>query len=102
MRHTITTGLLLILLLACRKETNATATSDASTAVPATATAGAALTPEQLGELGARIKKEPARAGELLKTHGLTPQTFESEIRRISSDPDLSRRYAAAFKQHGG
>jgi len=56
------------------------------------------MTPEQLGELGAQIKKEPSRAQELLSAHGLDDQSFEKEIRKITQDPVASKRYAAAYK----
>jgi hypothetical protein len=82
---------------------NQTATTASST--PATtagssvaATAAPSMTPEQLGQLGALINKQPANADKLLADQGLTQQTFESAIRKVSSDPAASKRYAAAYK----
>lgn len=57
------------------------------------------MTPEQLGELGAQIRDEPARANELLTKHGLNEKTFEEKIRRITEDPDASKRYADAYRK---
>lgn len=57
------------------------------------------LTPEQLGELGAKIRATPDRSRELLSEHGLTEKTFEASIRRVTEDPDASKRYAAAYKK---
>src|SRR6185436_1642849 len=57
------------------------------------------LTPEQLGELGAQIKKTPDRAGDLLAQHGLTEATFEAQIRKVTENPDASKRYAEAYRK---
>jgi hypothetical protein len=75
--------------------TSATTTSPAVTAPTANASA---LTPEQLGQLGALINKQPANADKLLADQGLTQATFEAAIRKVSSDPAASKRYAAAYK----
>ncbi|HEX8620182.1 MAG TPA: hypothetical protein VF911_21565 [Thermoanaerobaculia bacterium] len=68
-----------------------------STAPPAKST----LTPEQLGALGAAIRKEPGRGDELLAEHGLTRATFEQAIRDVTENADASRRYAAAYRKAG-
>ena len=71
----------------------------------ATAGAGTAavstqeLTPEQLGEIGARISKNASQAHEILSEHGLDEKTFEAKIRKVTEDPQASRRYAAAFEK---
>jgi hypothetical protein len=57
------------------------------------------MSPEQLGELGAQIKKHPKDANKLLSDHGLTEASFEKAIRQVTQDPDASKRYAAAFKK---
>jgi hypothetical protein len=77
--------------------TSATTTAPAANA-PAPAANAPALTPEQLGQLGALINKQPANADKLLADQGLTQATFEAAIRRVSSDPAASKRYAAAYK----
>ena len=71
-----------------------------NTTAPATVNASA-LTPEQLGELGAQIQKNPDRAQELLTHHGLTAESFEKAIREVTENPDASRRYAAAYRRAG-
>lgn len=59
------------------------------------------LSPEQLGELGAQIRKNPDRANQFLTQHGLTRESFEKAIRDVTENPDASRRYAAAYKKAG-
>lgn len=56
------------------------------------------ITPEELGELGARIRKEPARAEEFLSERGLTDESYEQAIREVSEDGDSARRYADALE----
>jgi hypothetical protein len=63
------------------------------------AQAATSVTPERLGELGAKIRKSPARSSELLAEYGLTEKTFEAEIRKVTEDPEASKRYAAAYKK---
>ena len=62
-------------------------------------TAEAELTPEQLGELAASIEKEPDRASEILTERGLSDAEFEVEIRKVSENPEASKRYADAYKK---
>ena len=74
----------------------------ASTEPPPAATTAAAqqtLTPEQLGELGAKIEKTPDQATALLSAKGLNEKTFEQQIRKITEDPEASKRYAAAYEK---
>lgn len=78
----------------CRQDETATTTPEQTAE-----SASAELTPEQLGELGAQIKKEPNRAQEILAAHGLNEQSFEEKIRQITEDPEASRRYTAAFNR---
>lgn len=82
----------LALIGGCQQDQTATTTPEA--VVPS-----AELTPEQLGELGAQIKKEPNRTQEILSAHGLNEQTFEEKIRQITQDPEASKRYTAAFNR---
>jgi hypothetical protein len=56
-------------------------------------------TPEQLGEIGAEIKKAPAKADEILASHGMDEKSFEAAIRKVTENPAASRRYATAFKK---
>ncbi|HYI13383.1 MAG TPA: hypothetical protein VEK57_30330 [Thermoanaerobaculia bacterium] len=77
-----------------------TATNDAAPATSvAASTPATALTPEQLGELGALIRKEPGRADELLGRHHLTRQQFEQAIRDVTENADASKRYAEAYRK---
>lgn len=96
MRHATILSLLLA-FVACGGHEEKTA----STAAPAAAPAMNAnsLSPEQLGELGAQIQKTPDKANELLTHHGLTPETFEQAIRKVTENPGASRRYAAAYRK---
>jgi len=57
------------------------------------------LTPEQLGQIGAQIKKHPSDAEKILTEHGLTMASFEKAIRDVSADPDASRRYRDAYNK---
>jgi hypothetical protein len=94
-RTLIASAIALVLVIGCKQQQSNTAASPE----PATKQVAAAnLTPEQLGELGAQIKKEPSRVHELLSAHGLDDQSFEKEIRKITQDPVASKRYAAAYK----
>ena len=64
-----------------------------------TAEAQQTLTPEQLGELGAKIEKTPDQASALLSAQGLNEKSFEQQIRKITEDPEASKRYAAAYEK---
>jgi ABC-type enterochelin transport system substrate-binding protein len=78
------------------------ATADAEQSTPAAADQKQAdLTPEQLGELGAQIRKNPNDAKRLLTQHGLNEQTFEQAVRKVSEDPAASKRYAESYKKAG-
>jgi hypothetical protein len=57
------------------------------------------LTPEELGKLGAELKKNPDRADQILTERGLDAKSFETAIRKVSEDPEASKRYAAAYKE---
>lgn len=93
----IASAIALVMLVGCKqRENNYTASSNEP--AKSSPQMQSNLTPEQLGELGAQIKKEPSRANELLSEHGLDNQSFEKEIRKITQDPVASKRYAAAYK----
>jgi nucleotide-binding universal stress UspA family protein len=97
------TALSLTLTFGCKQHT--TATSDTRPAAPSETTASqdsvtaSKLTPEELGELGARIKAAPADARKLLSAKGLDERSFEQAIRKVAESPEESKRYAAAFKK---
>jgi hypothetical protein len=86
------------LVSGCKQQQNA-ASTPATTNDQTSATASTNMSPEQLGELGAQIKKHPKDANKLLSDHGLTEASFEKAIRQVTQDPDASKRYAAAFKK---
>lgn len=76
------------------------ATAGAPTPAPA-AQQQADLTPEQLGELGAQIRKTPNDAKRLLSERGLDEQKFEQAVRKVSEDPAASKRYSESYKKAG-
>ena len=59
------------------------------------------LTPEQLGELGGQIRRNPDRADDLLAQHGMNRESFEQAVRDVTENPEASRRYAAAYRKAG-
>ena len=88
----------LVLALGCNQKSSTT--TDNATPASSQQTASAQnLTPEQLGEIGAQIKKHPSDAEKILTEHGLTMASFEKAIRDVSSDPDASRRYRDAYNK---
>ncbi len=102
MRQALTLTMIVLLAFAggCNQKANenATASTNAQPQPAATQTAHE-MTPEQLGELGAQIGKTPDRANDLLSQHGLTKETFEAQIRKITENPDASKRYADAYRK---
>ena len=96
------TTLVLILALAltgaCNRDRAETASSEPATAQQQPA-ASAALSPEELGQLGAEIRKDPARAEEILARRGLNSQSFEKQIRDVTENPEASKRYAEAYRK---
>lgn len=92
---TLALVLTLAFFAACGKDETATNTN----AAQPVAQAPANLTPEQLGEIGAQIRKDPARAEEILSERGLNQQSFEKAIREVTENPEASRRYAEAYRK---
>ena len=100
MRNTVAVSLMVLLALACGGNDRQAAKVDSSqTQQVATTAAATPLTPEELGELGAKIRKTPERANEILRERGLNEKSFETEIRKVTEDPEASKRYAAAYKR---
>jgi hypothetical protein len=86
----------LVLAAGCK---NSSSTSASSGNSDATSVAQAsALSPEQLGTIGAQIKKTPNDADKILADHGLNEQSFASAVRKVSENPADAKRYAAAYK----
>jgi hypothetical protein len=101
MRKALTLSIVVLLALAggCNQDRNEPAAA-APSAQPQVAQATThEMTPEQLGELGAQIRKNPDGAEALLTQHGLTKESFEARIRKITENPDASKRYAAAYRK---
>lgn len=86
--------ILLVLGSACAEGGGGPASSQ-----PATA---AGLSAEELGVVGAEIRRSPERAAQILAERGLDEERFEEAIREVSSDPEASARYHHAFQQAGG
>ena len=102
MKSTMAMSLVVLLAFAgCGANDERKASTDASSSQTQVAANAAAtpLTPEELGELGAKIRKTPDRAKEILRERGLDEQSFETEIRKVTEDPAASKRYAAAYKR---
>ncbi len=90
----------LLAALGCKDKTTSSSATQQPVSTEQTAQAQTSnVTPEQLGEIGAQIKKHPSDADKILSDHGLTQASFEKEIRRVASDPAASRRYRDAYKK---
>ena len=89
--------LALVVVLDCKKTENASYTSTPSS-TPSVAQA-TNLSPEELGKLGAEIKKHPKEANKLLSEKGLTEQAFTQAVRKVAESPEDSKRYAQAYKK---
>src|SRR5687768_504394 len=96
MRNVLALTMVLLAFAGGCKQNETQTASDQQT--PAVAQTAQELTPEQLGELGAQIRKTPDEAGQLLAKHGLTEATFEAQIRKVTENPDASKRYAEAYR----
>lgn len=99
MKTTITTLALAALLVAGACSSDETTTRAAAEAETSQAAARGELTPEQLGELGAEIGKNPDDVKTVLARHGLDEQQFEQAIRRIAENPEASKRYAESYRK---
>lgn len=88
--------LALVLIAGCK---NKASTESTSATGNNTMVAQSNLTPEQLGELGAKIKKNPGEAQKLLSDQGLTEESFKQAVRKVAEDPAASKRYTEAYKK---
>jgi len=89
----------LIILGGCKQKTTKETVTTPTTTSSTSTTVVTNMTPEELGWIGAQIKKTPSEAKRILSEHGLDEASFEKAIRRVSSNIDESRRYAAAYKK---
>lgn len=93
--------LTLVLAGACSNDEPAATSNATNTPAVASQQQQAELTPEQLGELGAEINKNPKDAQRLLSARGLNEQSFEQAIRKVSEDPAAAKRYSDSYKKAG-
>lgn len=92
------TILTLTITIGCKNNASSTTASSANSDATNAQSAPSSLTPEQLGELGAQIKKTPNDADKILADHGLNEQSFAAAVRKVSESPADAKRYAAAYK----
>lgn len=91
---TILTLLGVILMAgACQQE------QQPASSAPSGVQAATALTPEELGTLGAQIKNDPDQADTLLSQRGLTRESFEKAIRDVTENAEASKRYSDAYRK---
>jgi hypothetical protein len=93
-------ALTLMLAFGCKNQSNnASSTPSDSNSNTVSTQQTTNLSPEELGELGAKIKKNPADAQKLLSDKGLTEQQFEQAVRKVAESPEASKRYTEAYKK---
>ena len=103
MKQLLISSAIVMLALAsgCKNNPSSAATSsgtDNATASVQSSAPPASLSPEQLGTLGAQIKKQPNDANKILADHGLNEQQFAAAVRKVSENPADAKRYASAYK----
>ncbi|HEX7678498.1 MAG TPA: hypothetical protein VF713_10265 [Thermoanaerobaculia bacterium] len=103
MKKLLTSSAMMMLVLAAGCKNNPSSTAAASGSDNATTSAqssapAASLSPEQLGTIGAQIKKQPNDADKILADHGLNEQQFAAAVRKVSESPADAKRYATAYK----
>ena len=95
-----TVALTVVLAAGCKQKSSTESYSQSTPqSQPAASAQAESMTPEQLGELGAQIKKHPSEANKILSEHGIDQPSFEKQIRKVASDPAASRRYRDAYKK---
>ena len=95
-KTSIVIALTALLAFGCKNKSTSSSTPSDNVA---TTSVSQTLTPEELGELGAKIKKNPDDAQKLLSEKGLTTESFEQQVRKVSEDPEASKKYAAAYRK---
>lgn len=102
---TIIAAFLVVLAAGCKNQQTATSNTTSQPYAKSTApnlantSQASTLSPEDLGTLGAQIKKQPNDADKLLADKGLNEQSFAAAIRKVSENPDSAKRYTAAYKK---
>ncbi|HEY8131332.1 MAG TPA: hypothetical protein VII12_05535 [Thermoanaerobaculia bacterium] len=92
-------ALTLTLAFGCKNQTNTASSTPNNSNNTVSTQQTTNLSPEELGELGAKIKKHPADAQKLLSEKGLTEQQFEQAVRKVAESPEDSKKYAEAYKK---
>jgi len=92
-------ALSLVLVLGCKKQENTSEYNNSSSNTVASQQATTNLSPEDLGKLGAEIKKNPKDADKILSAKGLTQEQFEQAVRKVAESPSDSKKYADAYKK---
>jgi hypothetical protein len=99
MKRLLIPSAIVILVLAAGCKNNSSSTAASSDNNAATSVAASSLSPEDLGSIGAQIKKTPNDADKILADHGLNGQSFAAAVRKVSENPADAKRYAAAYKR---
>ena len=92
-------ALTLTLAFGCKNQSNYASTNPDNSNNSVSTQQTTNLSPEELGALGAKIKKNPNDAQKLLSEKGLTSQQFEQAVRKVAESPEDSKKYAAAYKK---
>jgi hypothetical protein len=92
-------ALALVLAFGCKNQNQYSSNNNPSPNNTVSSQQATNLSPEELGKLGAEIKKHPKDAQKLLSDKGLTEQQFEQAVRKVAENPDQSKRYAEAYKK---
>ena len=104
-QFTIIAAFLVVIAAGCKNQqqtasnTESQPVSKSAPNLSNTTAQASALSPEDLGTLGAQIKKQPNDADKLLADKGLNEQSFAAAIRKVSENPDAAKRYTAAYKK---
>jgi len=92
-------ALTLVLAFGCKQNQSSSASSTPSDNKTVSTQQATNLSPAELGELGAKIKKNPSDAQKLLSEKGLTEEQFEQAVRKVAENPEDSKKYAEAYKK---
>ena len=92
-------ALTLVLAFGCKNQNQSSSTSTPSDNKTVSTQQATTLSPADLGELGAKIKKNPSDAQKLLSEKGLTEEQFEQAVRKVAENPEDSKKYAEAYKK---
>ena len=91
--------LALVLTFGCKNQNQTAGSSSDNSTGNTVSSQQTNLSPEDLGTLGAEIKRNPNDAQRILSDKGLTVQQFEQAVRKVAESPEQSKRYADAYKR---